>query len=216
MALFKRRGERAPGWSPFGDDEEWRAFADLVRADAARRGWTAVPEEAVVVAGETRYGLNNLAQLCREEEQADWQAVVREHFDRMVALPTDTRFGSAEQARAVLKARLVDDGFLSKVPWETATRRVAEDLLLVLAYDLPETVLIPAREEALEWGAEDELFGVALAQTRAEPGIELKRLDLDGAPVSLLSGESFFAATDDRPAAAVRGALPRRRAGLTE
>jgi hypothetical protein len=56
-------GERAPGWSPFGGDEEWRAFADAVREDAGRRGWRALPEEAVVLDGETRYGLNNLAQI---------------------------------------------------------------------------------------------------------------------------------------------------------
>ena len=60
---------------------------------------------------------------------------------------------------------------------------------------MPETVLIPAREEILVWGTEDELFAHALGQARAERGIELKRLDLDGAPVSLVSGESFFTAT---------------------
>jgi hypothetical protein len=154
-----------------------------------------VPEDAVVLDGGTRYGLNTLAQMCARQDRAAWPATVREHFDRMAALPTDTDFGSAEEARAVIKARLVDDGFLARVPSQPAARRVAEDLHLVLAYDLPETVLIPARDEILEWGAEDELFAHALAQVRAEPGLELQPLDLDGEPVSVLTGESFFTAT---------------------
>ena len=54
---------------------------------------------------------------------------------------------------------------------------------------------MPAREEILEWGDEEELFEHALEQTRAEPGLELTRSALDGAPVTILAGESFFTAT---------------------
>jgi hypothetical protein len=69
--------------------------------------------------------------MCREEEPADWQAVVREHFDRMVALPTDTDFSSVEEAHAVMQARLVDDGFLARVPSEPARAGSPRDLQLV-------------------------------------------------------------------------------------
>jgi hypothetical protein len=195
MALFKRRSEPAPGWSPFDSDGEWGAFADAVRADARRRGWTVADDTSEVTDDDTRYGLGNLAQMCRAADRSEWPATVKAHFDKMAALPAETDFQTPEQARAVMKARLVDDGFLADVPWEVAARRVAGDLQLVLAYDLPDTVLIPRREEALAWGEEDELFAHALGQARAEPGIQLDRFEIDGAPVSVLSGESFFTAT---------------------
>src|SRR5262249_38186778 len=135
-------------------DDDWRAFAAAVRSYAGRRGWTGVPEDGALFDGETRYGLSNLAQLCRAEARADWPAVVDRHFDGIAALP-DKDLTSAEDALAVLKARLVDDEFLAGVPWEIPARRVAGDLQLVLACDLPESVRFPAREEALEWGDED-------------------------------------------------------------
>ena len=122
MKLFKRRGARIPDWSPFSSGEQWEAFADVVRSDASRRGWTALPEEAVVLAGDTSYGLNNLAQACRTQDGAAWPATVRGYFDKLVALPIDAQFGSAAEARAVLKARLVDDSFLARVP---RSRRLA-------------------------------------------------------------------------------------------
>lgn len=74
---------------------------------------------------------------------------------------------------------------------------MADGLRLVLAYDLPTRVVIPAREDVLEWGEEDELFERALAQTRAEPGLEVMQHDSPEGEATLwsLSGESFFAAT---------------------
>jgi hypothetical protein len=128
-------------------------------------------------------------------ERSVWPEIVGRHFDAMVSTSTDAEFATAEAARAVLKARLVGDGFLAGVPAKPAARRVAADLQLVLGYDMPDAVRIPERAEVLAWGEEDELFELALAQTRAEPGIELKHSDVDGSPVSLVSGDSFFTAT---------------------
>jgi hypothetical protein len=82
-----------------------------------------------------------------------------------------------------------------------AARRVGDDLDLALAYDLPDTVQVPPRDDILMWGDEDELFELALEQTRAEPDLELTREDygedegVEPTSVWLLTGDSFFTAT---------------------
>jgi hypothetical protein len=69
-------------------------------------------------------------------------------------------------------------------------RRAAEDLLLVLAEDLPDRVESVPRERD-----DDALFAEGLANTRAEPGLQLTRHAVLDAELLMLSGESFFVAT---------------------
>ena len=196
MALFRRRGEPVPAWSPFAAADDWRAFAAAVRGEARARGWRLDLGAGLAHEGDAKYGLHNVARACRSEPVAAWPAVVRAHFDRVVSAGSARRFDSAAEARAALKARLVDDDFFTHATSEPVWRRVADTLRLALAFDLPEAVVLPDRAELLEWGEADELFAVALDNTRLEPGLQLERHALDGdVAVWSLAGESFFAAT---------------------
>ena len=58
-----------------------------------------------------------------------------------------------------------------------AERRIADDLRVVLAFDATTRVVVPPREDVLELGGEDELFELALAQTRGEPDLEVMQHD---------------------------------------
>jgi hypothetical protein len=200
MPLFRRR-RPIPEWAPFTDEGEWRAFAQVVEADVSPRGWRLVLEEGFAYDGENRYGLFNPAQTCRELPREEWAPAVHQHFETVVSADFERRFAGPEEARASLKARLLDDGYFRDVPVEGLWRRVADELRLVLAFDLPQAVTIPAAAEVLELGDEDELFALALAQTREEPGLELTRHDFarDDSGVELpllaLTGDSFFVST---------------------
>jgi hypothetical protein len=200
MALFRRRrsDDAPPDWSPITDPEDWERFAQLASEETERRGWSGDVREGEVTDGEGRYFLHNIAQACGQSPVEEWPQMLRDHFK---AVDATADFRSPDEARAALKARLVDDEYLAPVDWEVAARRVAEDLQLVLAYDLPETVIVPRREEVLELGDEDELFTLALDRVRLEPGLELERQDVqvteDGetVPIFMLVGDSFFTAT---------------------
>jgi hypothetical protein len=86
---------------------------------------------------------------------------------------------------------------LAQLEHQPATRRVSEDLQLVLAFDLPDRVTVVPREDVLEWGPEDELFELALEQTRAEPGIELERIEVsDGEQVIVGANSTNFLPSD--------------------
>jgi hypothetical protein len=203
MGLFKRRRPEPPAWAEFFDGEEWEAFCAAIRSDVEPRGWSHDLEAGLVsrAPGEAGMWLGNLAQLCHAAPRAEWPGIVRTHFERLLAAAEPTPFSGPDEARAAIKARLVVDSFLADLPWTPAARRVADDLWLVLAYDLPDTVQIPVREKVLEWGAEDELFELAIEHARTGPGLELQRHGMPAgeeggeAPVWALIGESFFTAT---------------------
>lgn len=199
MPLFRRRRPDPPEWASFFDADAWHEFTELVRYETGRRGWPHDFELGIVVHAGVTMGLGNLAQTCHGAPRDEWTTLVARHFTTLDQ-PDTASFQSAEHARATLRARLIDDGFLAGREMPFAERRVGDDLRVALAYDLPDTVHLPPRDEVLEWGDEDELFELALEQTRREAGLELTRHDYSeeqGGPTTvwLLTGDSFFTAT---------------------
>jgi hypothetical protein len=188
-------GMGAPPWSPIV--EEWDAFAQLIGDEVAARGWTVDLDEGWAFDGGAQFGLFNVAGKCRQVEQALWPEVVSEHFASIAA--TAARpfpgFRNTGEARAAMKARLLPDAFKEDVGADLLELRVAEDLVVAVAYDLPENVMLPERAEALQYGAERELIELALRRAREEPGLQLEEHELHGAPLYVLTGESFFTAT---------------------
>src|SRR3954447_620480 len=190
-----------PNWDPFATEADWQEFEAVVRADVEPRGWdTSEIREGIVADRDVRFGLQNLAQKCRAEPRESWPQIVRDHFDSLFAPGNTLESLTPDQASAALRARLLEDDFMAHVDWEPVTRRVAEDLQLVLAYDLPDQVVIAARERLMELGDEPELWERAIAQTRAEPGIQIERIEvqandqLDRVPLWTVVGDSFFTA----------------------
>jgi hypothetical protein len=200
VPLFRRRRPDPPEWASFFDADAWHAFAELVRYEAGRRGWSQDLAAGFVGEPDAPKGLANVAQLCHASLRDEWTAIVAQHFAGLEELGEGPQFANAHEARAALKVRLIDDDFLPAGGIELAQRRIAEDLRLVLAFDLPTSVMLPPRSDVLAWGDEDELFEIALEQTRAEGGALLERHDFDedrGGPTSIwvFHGESFFTAT---------------------
>jgi hypothetical protein len=224
VPLFRRRRPDPPPWARFFSPDEWHHFAELVRYEAGRRRWEQDLDEGKVGHAESAHGLQNIAQICHASPHGKWPHVVAEHF---VALDdiADVAFACAGEARAVLRARLISDDFVPPGGPDPARRRVADDLLVALAYDLPSRVVLPRRHDVLEWGEEEELFALALEQTRAERGGQMERHDFtedQGGPATIWSftGDSFFTATHALWSAHVEGphgsivAAPNRHAVL--
>src|SRR5262249_23607833 len=145
MALFKRRGEAVPDWAPFADDAGWQAVAEAGRGEAETRRGGGDPAEGRGHGGEAREGLRHAARARRGEPVRAGPGVLRAHFDRVVSAESARPFASADEARAALKARLVDDDFFTHATSEPVWRRVADTLRLALAFDLPQAVVVADR-----------------------------------------------------------------------
>jgi hypothetical protein len=169
--VFRRKAP--PDWAPFADAADWRAFEAVVRADVHPRGWSGEVRDGLLTDGTGKFFLDNLARMCVAEPRAAWPELIRRHFDLCASADDLTVLDNRGEARVALRARLVPFDFLAIVDYDYVSRRVADDLMVVLAFDLPDRVVISQREEVLQWGDEEELFELALEQTKTERGLEL-------------------------------------------
>ncbi|MBE2317717.1 hypothetical protein DVA67_017175 [Solirubrobacter sp. CPCC 204708] len=189
--LFKRRRSGPPDWALYFSEAEWREFERVVRAEITPRGISGSIHDGQLTYGKARYGLGNLAQMCHGEPLALWPDIVARHFAITSDIP--------EELEGIPKARLIDDGYLARLPDDRVTRRVAEDLQLVLSWDQPDRVATPHRDEVFARGEPDDLFAEAIENARAEEELELERHEIpvgdDVVELFALTGASHFTAT---------------------
>ena len=100
-------------------------------------------------------------------------------------------------------------------------RDVADDLTAVLCYDLPSNVVTVTADTLPRWGVSaDELYYQALAnQRRAEQRAAIEEIDVGGAIVRAMTGDSYFVASNllllndfvtEEPPLGVIAAVPNR------
>lgn len=209
MRPFGRRGRREgeeppprrrPEWATFLTEEDWKAFLRTVHEALEQLGLDGEIDEHGTLSfpgGEGRYGLANLAQKCHGLPREEWPAVAADHFRQLIATQArDTDSLGFDEASPLLKLRIWAAEDMPPAA-RVVTRDLADDLLLVLSLDLPESVATVTPEQVEEWGRdEDELFAIAGAQTREDPGVEIERMEQEaGGEIVFAVGESFFAAS---------------------
>lgn len=207
-AFWRREPKEASGsWTGPFKPGEYRTFVALVRDYFGSKGREIeVRDGYVVEAGQekdTRYGLENLAQICSAHRAAEWPEIIARHFDMLLRAEAEHRAGERErtfeEARSLLALRLWPAEYLAQVSSEHVVYR--EDLpgtVTVLVFDLPETVQQVQPKEAERWGrSTEELFALALDNLRRKPRPQIQRAALpDGAKMTVFSGNSFFVASE--------------------
>jgi hypothetical protein len=193
-----------PTWASFFGAEGWARFVAAIVHDLAQRGikYTLDAEDGCVrLADGSVLGLSNLALMCFREHSLDrWPEIVAYHVGMAIG-PGDTLITEAlakdfDQARRTMKLRLWGRESLPQVPliaWD-----IADDLVAVLTFDLPQTLVSVRREDATAWGvSKDELWRTAMANVHAEGLLPAPALETgNGAEVWVIDGETtFFAAS---------------------
>ncbi len=211
LCAFWRRPpapEEAPGaWTGPFSRSDYRRFADLVRAYFRAQGVEVTVEDGyVVVAGKKeadRYGLQNLAQLCHGMDPRGWPTAIAGHFDALREAEKGRQAQGGRrtfaEAAPLLAVRLWPAAVLSQIGSDHAIYR--EDLpgtLSMLVYDLPKSVENVRPEEAATWGKETaELFELGIENVARMSRPQVRRVELpDGQRATMLSGQSFFVATE--------------------
>jgi hypothetical protein len=198
-----------PDWAKFFAPSEYRAFLEELSLELGRRSlrFTLGDGTVNVASGDSEsadYGLLNLAQTCHATPRAQWASTIREHFDNAFrsscdAEEIDARAATLDNVRHCLKVRLYHTDYLSQMGESGLIhRRPADGLIETLVYDLPGSVRTVPPDHARGWGVpEEELFGLGLANVRAErPQPVRQTFDVGkGAVLQALVGDSFFTAS---------------------
>ncbi len=198
---------KAPDWASMFAAEEWAWFITTLAADLDRRGITHHFDiDAGCVHVELSgpvpnvLGLQNLAQVCRGRPREAWAEATRHHFD----VAFDVKDGRAAEelakdwslAREKIKLRLYREENLPAV--QLVTWHVAEGLVAVLTFDLPDTVISVRASDRETWAVDDEeLYDTALDNVRNEGLLDGNKVVVGDATsvVVLEGGRTFFAAS---------------------
>ena len=198
---------RRPEWARFLDDAEWRGFVAALDAELTRRALPYRVEDGVLWARwgsdeDEALGLTNLAQMCRAAGVDAYGQVITSHFNALVAGRGDRELAGQlgadlGLARPHLKLRLYPRDTFEPGTEQFVLRDTAEDLTAVLCYDLPSNVVTVAAESLGKWAvAPDELYYQALANQRRTERHPIEDVDVTGAVVKAMTGESFFVASN--------------------
>jgi hypothetical protein len=191
--LFGKR-DAAPEWAGFMEGEEYARFVERVRADLRARGLAFElndSEGTLRVTGEAGaqlLGLANLAQRCHRTAPESWVETIHRHFDTLLlGTPKAAEFletlgADFNRAKEYLKVRIHATGYAAGMD-ATVSEVVADDLVSVLVYDLPESVATVHPNHVQKWGVPPhDLFQLGLRNVRAMGLLAPERIDLGDGP----------------------------------
>jgi hypothetical protein len=217
--------ESGPDWAGPMSAEEAARLVAAVEEELTRRGYAYEHPEGGLVrvqrpAGPMDYGLSNLAQLCHQLSDAEWQPAVAGHFDGLFAAEEgadelDRTAADFEAVRSMLKVRLFPGpGLGGPHPQPPVSWEFAPGITAAFVFDLPTTVATVNREHVAAWTqTRDELVSIALDNVRGDAAEE-QRIEDDGgaSPAMALVADHFFVAShalllDERLPAGAQGAV---------
>jgi hypothetical protein len=199
-----------PDWAGFFSPKEYADFLDVVRAYFESAGTEVEIRDGAVmildpspVWGQATLGLANVAQKCHQADRSQWERIVADHFELTQAAERETadleeNLHDFDAISHSLVVRLWPLDYREAVGAEEMVYRVdLDDVISVLAYDLPTALRSVARDETAQWGQSDEeLFAIGLENVRRLSSPQPESFELeDGVEAILLTDESYFAST---------------------
>lgn len=195
------RQPAVPEWAAALSSAEYLLFMATVQGEMNRRelrceiseGWIRIHTGDVEP---RRYGLVNLAQMCKHADTEEWRALIRYHFETLLERPDgDALERPFDELRALVKVRLYDAGIVANLPEKGPIHRPwADGIEEVLVLDLPrELCMFPSnRVDAWRTSAE-QLFRLGLENVRCEERIESHTVESSDGLIDAVSSVSLFA-----------------------
>jgi hypothetical protein len=190
--------------------EEYQHFLALVGQYFEREGIKARVEDSAVIVErpvkqvrQARYGLDNLARVCRQQDQSEWGTSIANHFNKVRAGEAernelDRKVHDFSQISDLLAVRLWPIDYLDEIgPDHLVYREDLEGVISVLVFHLPHSIRQVWPETAASWKKDSrELFEIGLENVRKKSIPEISRYESeDGVELILLSDESFLVTT---------------------
>jgi hypothetical protein len=196
-----------PIWARFMPIDEWKSFLAAVEAELRRRNVAYRIDDGYVWAPwggdrDEALSLLNLAQMCHAAGEASFPKVITAHFDALVAGRSDRALadelvGDLARARPHLKLRLYPRDTFNEQERDFVIRDIADDLCAVLCFDLPSNVVTVNAGALTRWNCStDDVWYQALANLRRTEHGAVEDIDVGGAVLRTLMGDSFFIASN--------------------
>ena len=190
--------------------EQWEAFVATVERELTDREIDYRLEQGTVWAvwvGEepSPLLLLNLAQKCAAAPADELARLIKEHFDVLLRIQDEQELfhrlcNDLAEARPLLKLRLYPREAMATDRSDYFVRDITDDLVAVLCFDLPHNVVTVPIGAVSAWVAAgatnlDDLWFFALANVRQTERGAVETVDIDNVPLTAMTGESFFTAT---------------------
>ena len=190
--------------------EQWEAFLATVERELTDREIDYRLEQgtvwAVWVGDEpSPLLLLNLAQKCAAAPADELAGIISEHFDVLLRIQDEQELfhrlcNDLAAARPLLKLRVYPRDSMESDRSDYLVRDVTDDLVAVLCFDLPNNVVTVPISAVSAWVAAgatnvDDLWFTALANVRQTERGAVETVDIDNVPLTAMTGESFFTAT---------------------
>lgn len=196
--------EDVPEWARFFTASELARFYSGVEREMQRRDLVYELGDGlldVVLPGDRKvqFGLLNLAQLCNQVDDEEWETTIHSHFANMLAARVhsdDLDQASFEDVRSFLKLRIYPEAYGQNPGLSMVGRTLAPGLMMALVYDLPTSVATVHPDHVAQWPLDEgELMALALENVAREDPVVAESFVIGDAEITSITGVSFFAAT---------------------
>lgn len=171
----------------------------LVRVEFAERGReVAVFADHVIDDAGNQFGLADLARRVAGRAEKHWAPIITEHVDRVLEPATVIEGLSPEALRDALRLQLVDARSLNDPSRFPSVVPLPDDLVALIALDLPDTVAAVAPDRLSHVGTREEIASWALGRlwSIAQYGdLESQRCGTGAVRMRRVSGPSYFTAS---------------------
>ena len=194
-----------PDWAPFFTPEEYAVFIKSVNDYFIKLNIQYEINDGAISVGENDFGfkflgLQNIAQMCKQNKINRYGAVVKDHFETMIRIHKfDNEFNKIisdfEKIEKYIAVRLYDTGYTVNLEEENFIKKdFAEDIVAMLVFDLPESVINIKPDQTKAWGKTmEELFETGIRNTRKNYSVALSENKVNENMIWFAEADHFFA-----------------------
>jgi hypothetical protein len=205
MLFKKSKGENdPPGWANFFTGKEYKLF--LTRLDNYFRKHNVVYriEDGVALLeqshlGYENFGLVNLAQVCKQGPQHEWEENIENFFKSMersneLENEFEERKTDFEFVRPFLAVRIYNIEYADSVGRENFIyRQLSEQVMATLVFDLPDSIMNIKPENIIPWNkTQDELFTIGYENARENYPVHIQKQQFGEIVLWIALSDHFF------------------------